>query len=223
MATKEFFAKLKKWGESTLELRRRTVKAALIERWLELTGDLRTTLTAYQEAMDVREDGGNLVFVVRDQPRIARMVELGATPWDLRDTVLRGPNVKISRKGKKFVSVPFGHSTRLIRARGGSAVERLARSLKPYPGPGHERLPPGMAEKLDPYHVTDPLDSLVRKIRPPPERGSKYMTWRTISEAGRPWIHPGIHSRHFMRRVLEYEVEEIAKKALNDLDNGGLK
>jgi len=218
MATKEFFAKIRKWGESTLELRRRAVKAALIDRWLDLTGSLRSTLPDYQAAMDVRESGDDLIFVVGDNPRIAKMVELGATPWDLRDTVLRGPNVKISRKGKKFVSVPFGRTTRQIRAWGGSAVEKMARNLKPYPGPGSERLPPGLAEKLDPYHVTDPLDSVVRKMRTPPARGSKYMTWRTISENGRPWIHPGIKSRNFMRQVLEYEVEEIARKALADLD-----
>jgi hypothetical protein len=218
MATKEFFAKIKRWGESTLEVRRRAVKAALIDRWLDLTGSLRSTLPAYQAAMDVREEGDALVFVVGDNPRIAKMVELGATPWDLRDTVLRGPNVRVSRKGTKFVAVPFGRTSRQIRAWGGSAVERMARNLKPYPGPGAERLPPGLAEKLDPYHVTDPLDAVVRKARIPPGRGPAYMTWRTISENSRPWIHPGIKSRNFMRQVLEYEAEDIARKALEALD-----
>lgn len=220
MATKEFFAKLKRWSQSEMDWKRRRIKAALIDRWLDLTGSLRSTLPAYQAAMDVREDIGrdNLVFVIKDSPILAKMVEKGAEPWILQWTLLRAStrNIRRSRDGKFYLNVPFKHSLRGIRERGGNAAVRLARKLRPYNGPGSDRLPPGMAPKLDPYHTTDPLDALVRRgpERPPAgERG--FMTWRRITENGRPWVHPGIKARNFMRQVLEQEVDEIVRRALS--------
>jgi hypothetical protein len=219
MATKEFFAKIRRWQASEFDARRRAIKAALIDRWLELTGELRSTLPAYQDAMDVREDvhDDSIVFVLRNQPVIAPMVEHGTAPFDMRTTIPRSPRARIARAGHKFVFVPFGRTTRQIRKWGGSVAERMAKSLKPYQGPGSERLPPGLAEKLDPYHAADPLAAVVRKARAAPERGSSYMTWRTISEKGKPWIHPGIRSRHYMNRVLREEAEEIIRRTLGEM------
>lgn len=212
MATREFFAKVRGWAFSNLGSRQAAIKAALVGRWLELTGSLNSTLLDYQAAMDVREeDGGStLVFALAAKPSMAQNVEFGMVPYNLQDTLLRMTtrNIRVSKKGHLYLFVPFGHTTREIRERGGSVGERMARALTPYPSGKTGSLPAGVAEK-DPYHATDILAGLVRHAPRPGQYGSRYMTWRTISQNGRPWFHRGIQSRNFMRQVLQYEADSI--------------
>jgi|GEM_PF-6727861 len=219
MATKAFFDKIKRWHTTVLSDRRLAIKVALFERWLELSGSLRSTLPAYQEAMNVREeDGGKtLVFALSAEPRMAQLVEFGVLPYDMRETLLKMStrSIRVSKKGHLFLYVPFGNTTRFIRKQGGSVAERAARNLGAYkPGGGADRLPAGMSEKLAPWHSHDPLASLVRHAPTGNQRGSTYMTWRTISQNGRPWTNRGIQARNFMRQVLEYEADDIANKVL---------
>lgn len=213
MATKQFTDKVRRWAKDQLSIRHHVIKQALIERWLEMTGDLRSSLSAYQEAMDFRATWTSLIFVLKGHPKLAQMVEFGATPFDLRETLLKSTtrSVRVAKAGHLYLYVPFRLTTRRIRALGGSVAERAARALAPYPTKG-ARLPEGMSEKLDPYHATDPLASLVRHAPQAGQRGSTYMTWRTISQRGKPWIHKGIKGRHFMRKLAE-EAPDIARKA----------
>lgn len=219
MATSEFFAKIKRWHETTLTHRRLAIKVALFERWLELSGTLRSTLPEYQEAMDVREeDGGRtLVFALAATPKMAHLVEFGQLAYDMRETLLKMStrSIRVSKKGHLYLYVPLRQTTRKIRQYGGSVTERAARNLSAYrKGGGGGRLPEGMASKLAPWHSHDPLAGLVRHAPQDSQRGSTYMTWRTISQAGRPWIHRGIQARHFMRQVIEYESDAIISKVL---------
>lgn len=214
MADKAFFAKLKGWMQDMLSVRQHLIKRALIQRWLELTGELRSSLPAYQAAMDFRTTFTSLTFVLKSEPKLAQMVEYGVTPFDMRDTLLRTTtkSIRRSKKGHLYLYVPFRITTRKIREYGGSAAEKAARALGPYPT-SRNRLPEGMAPKLDPYHATDPLAGLVRIPNATPGGGSMYMTWRTISQNGKPWIHKGIKARHFMRQVSE-EAQDIAAAIL---------
>lgn len=194
MATKGFFRAAIGWTPQDVNDRVSAAQSRLVNRWLQLTGTLRSSLTSYQAAMNVTLEPRSILLEVGAFPALARMVERGASPWVLQNTVLNA-NSKVSKAGHRYANVPFRHTTRELRAYANKIYEK-ARALT-----SKQRLPAGLVAKLDPYHVTDPLAALKRVQAP--GGGNQYMTWRTISEAGRPWVHGGIKGRHFTRQVAE--------------------
>lgn len=198
MASKEFFRKLNGWFNSEISAAMNVGRAAILERWLELTEQLGSSLSAYQSAMDVRMSGRELVLVLKDKPALAKLVEFGMAPHDMRDTLLRENtrSIRVSKSGHLYLFVPLRKTSRTIVDLGGSSVYRAAQKLKE-----REALPAGLADKLQPFHATDPLAGLVRIPNSSDSGGSTYMTWRTISQAGRPWMHRGIQARNLMQQV----------------------
>lgn len=210
MADKEFFRKLKSWISADAQSYTSRLKGALIERWLELTEQLGSSLEAYQSAMDVRDDGATLTLVLRDRPRLASLVEFGQEPYDMRDVLLRTTtrSIRVAKDGHLYLYVPLRKTTRTIVDLAGSRVYRMAKAMGAYPG-SKDRLPSGLTDKLQPFHATDPLAGMVRI---PNDNGSStYMTWRTISQAGRPWYHRGITARNLMAQVAA-EAPAIARR-----------
>lgn len=211
MATRDFMRRAVGWTTSGRASRVGRVKAAIINYWLGLTGELRSSLPAYQAAMDVRDEGNRLVLVVRGEPKLARMVEDGEGPFSLNETLLREGtrSIRRSKAGHLFLRVPFGVTTRMIRAWGGSKLEQMARNLTQ-----GGRLPAGLIGKASNYHATD-MAAGVTRIAPVGGGGptNAYMKWRTISERGKMWVHPGIKARHFLRRVAE-AAPDIARAIL---------
>lgn len=220
MATKEFFAKLRQWADTAMSVKQAAVKAALIERWLELTESLNTTLPDYQAAMRVYEKSdGTLVFAMADAPVMGKLVEFGQEPYDMRQTLLKATtsSIRVAKDGHLYLHVPLRKTTRQIKQLGGNQAYDAAKNLSAYAGAGSDRLAQGWADKLDPYHAVDPLAGLVRLPPAEGQRGSTYMTWRTISQQGKPWINRGIQARHFMRQVLQYEAADIAGRVLRSM------
>lgn len=76
---------------------------------------LRTSARDYVAAIApveiIEDDGGSTGFVDL-VGAFANMVENGAQPWDLRDSLLKPGtrNLRISAKGFLYLSVPFGHA-----------------------------------------------------------------------------------------------------------------
>lgn len=134
-------------------------------------------------------------------------------PFDLRDTLLK-PTTRSIRQGKRglYLFVPFHMTVAAIKAAGGNAAVKQARGLPATTSQNGRtfwggRLPPGLAPKQRPHHATDPLAGLVRKEAPYSAASggggqSTYHKWRTISQNGKPWIHPGIQAKHLADRVL---------------------
>lgn len=213
MATKEFMAKVIAWTSADAQDFLQRAKAALVDRWLELAGGLGGSLAAYQAAMDVRDEGRVLRLVLRDSPKLANLVEFGCAPFDMRQTLLRltTRSIRRAKDGHLYLFVPLRKSTRTIVDLAGSRAYAMAKALKAYPGSGSGRLPAGLTPKLQPYHATDPLDSLVRTEPDGPGGGSVYMTWRTISQIGRPWLHRGIVGRNFMQQVANEAPSIVAR------------
>lgn len=208
---KRFAGQVKAWTATESGTLIQHAKAAIIDRWLDLTGSLRSTLADYQAAMDVRDDGRTLTLVLADQPPMAQLVEFGMLPVDLRQTLLKSStrNIRRAKDGHLYLFVPLRRTTRAIIDMGGSRAYRAARALEAYKGAGSGRMDEGWADKLDPYHSSDPLAGMVRI--PSEGGGSTYMTWRTISEQGKPWIHRGIQARHFMRQVTQEAADIVAR------------
>lgn len=134
--------------------------------------------------------------------------------FDLRTTLLKATtrSIKHGKKGM-YLNVPFDMSEGAITAAGGKDAMKQARKLSPtwsFPNGRTQwggRLPPGLAEKAKPHHATDPLAGIVRREvaysdAAAPGSQSGYRKWRTISEGGKPWIHPGFMASRIANRVM---------------------
>ena len=169
------------------------------------------------------------------QGKLVRSIEYGYGPggfgtsgaYDMRRTLLKSSSTKLGRNGR-YLAVPIGKTTRTIISHGGNTAYAMARrldaSLMTQTGTkwgGRLPNPSRLAAKIHsrarhvpgighvPPHATDPLANLYRFKRPG-SRGSKYGIFRTISANGKPWVHPGIKARRFMRKVAKL-LPEIAK------------
>jgi hypothetical protein len=166
----------------------------------------------------------------RETATLVRSVEYGfgpggvgtTGPYDMRKTLTRPgtKSLRTGRDGTRYLSVPMRKTTRRIIQRGGyaayAAVQRLEASVR---GVGFTawggRLanPSGYAAKIHPHarnvkgighvppHATDPLANMYRFKKPGAKGGSTYGIFRTISSKGKPWVHPGIRSHRFIRKV----------------------
>lgn len=189
-----------------------------------------TSLSAYKQSLDIIEvtDRSAVVALGAQTSRVsakiaqlALMVEHGLGPggigtegsFDLRTTILKG-GTRSLRRGKKgaYVHVPFRLSGAMIQALGGAKLRRFVGSerFKHSIQTGQERtvyggkLGAGHAAKLKPEHATDPLHGLLKfgsRYGGGKTRTSGFGTFRTISEGGKEWRHPGIKARHVADKV----------------------
>lgn len=205
--------------------RAKRIAAALWSRWRGLTRGLPGRYkSSYQSAMRLSVRGSHVELSLEGDT-LSGSVEYGygpggigtQGPYDMRKTLLRSNSAKSGPKGR-YLSVPMGMTTRKLRGmKGGSRAYRMARQLASsvVSAGGNTKwggaLPRGLVPKLraqgrtvpgigfQPPHATDPAHGL-RRVK----RGggsSRYGTFRTISEGGKPWVHPGIKARRFIRRV----------------------
>lgn len=199
----------------------RRVQAALAAAWAAEAraslGRSAKTVSAYVGAIQYATSSNAGVELLGT---FANMFEQGLGPggvgtqgpFDLRDTLLK-PTTRSIRQGKRglYLNVPMSMSAAAIKAAGGDAALRAAQKLPATISRNGRtewggRLPPGLAPKIRADHHSDPLAGLVRKeagYSSAARAGSQstYMKWRTISQNGKPWIHPGIRAAHIAEKV----------------------
>jgi len=165
--------------------------------------------------------GASTARVSAKVARLALMVERGLGAggigtqgsFDLRSTILKGGTRRL-RRGKRgfYVRVPFKLSGATIRALGGTALRRHVGSQAfkhSISGGKHKtlygsKLHAGHSTKLKSHHTTDPLHGLYKfgsKYKSGKVRTSGFGTFRTISEGGKEWRHPGIKARRVADKV----------------------
>lgn len=210
---------------------RRTLQAVIQAEW---RAEARTNLGASRAHVaeyvrNINRVGTNAVELTGTFPN---MLERGMGPagvgsegaFDLKNTLLQ-PTTRSIRKGKNglYLNVPFGRTVAMIKALGGTAAYKAARALSATVSTAAgtrwgDRLPPGMAPKLATHHATDPLASLYRfrgnySTASGVKGRSTYRNFRTISQGGRSWIHPGIRARKIAERVLA-KMDTLVSRAL---------
>lgn len=147
---------------------------------------------------------------------IALDFEEGKAPWDMKPMLLGGPNVRTSKSGSKFNTVPFRHGTP-----GGGTKNRHATnvmSAKIYKAtawlkPGmrltgtNKMHPPGANKATGAPHqsgIYEGLSRVTKKYEKKEE--SKYMTFRRVSDNSDPgaWWHPGNPAYNVAEKVANY-------------------
>ena len=130
--------------------------------------------------------------------------------YDVRKFVLK-PGTSNLKHGKKgmYVNIPFSHTAGAILAAGGKGALKAAKALPAYRPGG------GRGQGLGAEHG-DRLSGLVRQEdsysrgAKGPVVQSRYTTWRTMSEGGKPWMSKGIAARRIAQRVLAAMPDLIA-------------
>lgn len=211
------------------EQRSRRIASALWARWQGMVNGLPPRYRAsYQAAMKLRTKGSHVELELQGDS-LAGSVEYGfgpggvgtQGPYDMRKTLLQagGKGVKRGARGM-YLNVPMGVSARKMRAmRGGEKAYRLARRLVStvMSRGGNTQwggaLPKGLTQKLrprgrmvpgigyQPPHATDPTHGARRYVQKAGAVRGSYGGFRTISQGGKPWVHPGIKARRFIRKV----------------------
>lgn len=180
---------------------------------------------------------GDFSGVVEAAYQYAEEIENGRPSRDLKKMLQTSKKVRSSKKGVRYLYIPFRHNTpgndalsnamppdvyamakglaasmvtgQTTRLSGQKGMENVAVPQNTYKWGG--RLPAGLAPKLKASHVTDPYSGMVRFDTSTPGGGksSQYLTFRTMSEKSQGWIVPPVPGQKIAQGV----VEDIKPKA----------
>jgi len=177
---------------------------------------------------------GSVIQRIYSATQIARDLEYGKGPWDMKPMLLNGPKARVSKKGTRYNIIPFRHGTSANYSPNSNAppmpkgIYQQARELKASVRKGNAmkwggRLPatgmPGKNPTTGYQHKHDIHEGMVR-IEKTYEKAtqSKYMTFRIVSEKSdtQSWWHPGYQAHHIAKGVSDYcrpAVEGMIKAA----------
>lgn len=163
--------------------------------------------------------------------KYAEEIENGRPARDLKLMLNTSKKVRVSKKGTRFLYIPFRHNTpgndalassmppsvydvasnleasmvvgQTTRQSGQKGMQHLAVPQSIYKWGG--RLPAGMSQKLKPHHATDPHAGMVRfdTSTPGGAKSSAYLTFRTMSEKSKGWIVPPQEGQKIAQGVIE--------------------
>ena len=179
---------------------------------------LNTTRRAYISGIQPVTISGDLATITL-MGSLANKVEWGYAGGDMREDLIdRNPK---ARGNNTYAYIPFRHSSAGAAGHDTGAampgnIYEAAKALAPtISAPMQsvkwgEKLPSGLASISKPTHSTDIYSGMYRMSKDYEQSsGSHYMTFRTISKKkGVGWIHPGIESRGFFNKTVEY-LEQI--------------
>jgi hypothetical protein len=239
------------FGEGAIDSMRASVRElahAAHSEWIRLAQErLHTSRVLYVNALqqrgsfDTHKVDGETVYTLSLLGEMANNVEFGMAPFDMkavRPGWLGGGKAKVSKTGKKYVTIPFRHPSAASVSRGNprdfysgkalkSSVHRdLVKTVKSYgldrmlrtgnrviEGP--VRRAPNRPE-IHPYmrgltRVQKAKDSFTPTGK---QRGSsQLLTWRIMSETSPPdsWLHPGLEAANIRKEVERYVDDEVTK------------
>ncbi|MEI6827560.1 MAG: hypothetical protein WCK54_18355 [Desulfuromonadales bacterium] len=176
------------------------------------------------------------------QKNIAKQLENGTGPWDMKPGLLGGPKAKMGKNGRYNI-IPFRHGTSNAYSPNNNFptmpknVYTQARALKASvkAGTGTKwggRLagtefqhPPGQNTTSGYQHKTGKYEGMAR-IEKPYQKAtqSKYMTFRVVSEKSAPgsWIHPGYKAHDIVKSVATFcrpgVTQMIREAAIADIE-----
>jgi hypothetical protein len=173
--------------------------------------------------------------------QIARDLEDGKGPWDMKPMLLNGPKSRIGKKGNRYNIIPFRHDTSDNFSPNSNFrpmpqdIYQQARKLKASVRQGKgmkwgERLPatgtPGQNPTTGYQHKADVYEGMARIAKSYEKAAqSKHLTFRVVSANSDPqsWWHPGYEAHHIAQGVAEFcrpAVSEMVREgAIDDLLN----
>jgi len=179
--------------------------------------NLRSTRADYIGALNFKKLDNN-IYIITLEGKHANAVEDGYDSFDQKPGLLNGPNAKITEKGTKFNTIPYGFkpqskvsmSPKMTNMRDAVNVLIKERGLnKIIKQNGKPRQ--GVVARIKNTGIKD-LEGLV-KIQKQYQRTvqSTYMTFRRVSSNSDPskWIHPGFKGAHIFPMVEAFIEREL--------------
>ena len=205
--------------------------------------ELNTTRMDYLKGLDFQNLGNNTYLIVLDG-KFPNSLESGYTSFDVKTGMLESkkivqvgpragqPWVQTNKEGKKFAHVPFEHrpfskapqvsdlaqAIRKIKVQNQEGLEqKLTKIFRDSTGRPIE----GKVATVESVDGFPQLAGLTKyqKIYRNEEKGTEtvqslYMTFRTVSEDGKSWMHPGhpgIHAFEEAELWVQQEIDNIIK------------
>lgn len=188
--------------------------------------ELHTSRDLYLSAISVTDDGwGKATISLDTSNKLVKAIEEGSAAYDEKAGLLYGPNSKVSKKGKRYNTVPF----RVLTPSSTGPGEKMTRSIYDIvrkkgrivaddiknPVLGSRKVIQDSEGKVlfDAYQHKVPLMEGLTKVSDKTTGKSKYYTFRRVSENSDPlaFIHPGFRPHNlFSKALISYKVEEIA-------------
>ena len=174
-------------------------------------------------------------FIVSADYAKAEQVENGRPAQDLKRMLQTSRKVRTSAAGKKYLIIPFRTNTEGSTAHARDmphAINEIATQMERSMITGHRidsggvrratylwpkntatslgRLPPGLAPKLQPHHVSDPYAGMRRFDNDThnaktgkTKTTSSYLTFRVLHQDSRGWIIPAKPGLHIAQGVAD--------------------
>jgi hypothetical protein len=192
---------------------------------------------------NMRTGQGSVAQEVVALKQIAKDLEDGKGPWNMKPMLLNGPKARVSKKGVKYNIIPFRHGTSDNYSPNSNFrpmpvdIYKQARDLKASVKQGNAmkwggKLPatgkPGQNPTTGYQHKNDIYEGMVRIEKTYAKTTqSKYLTFRVVSSKSDPmsWWHPGYEAHHIAQGVSDFcrpaVNEMIRSAAMADLTSLG--
>lgn len=213
--------------------------SAMISRLQGMNADPKNR-SDYLKALKFRTLGNDTYLIYLDG-EAANKLDNGYGPYSIRDKMLAStktvevgsragqPWIQKGAQGQKFAHVPFEHKQNAKPSKSGDLAtdlkqmtainakgetQNLAQIFKDIDGkPIHGKV----ATVKDAF--SSKFDNLVKYqyVHPSGKVSSMYMTYRTVSENGKDWIHPGFKGYQIFKeaeKVVAAEMENILRTIL---------
>lgn len=185
------------------------------------------------ESFTTRTDGGEPVYEITLVGTMPNNIEHGMPSFDMKNVRpgwLGGSKSKVGKDGKRYVIIPFRHSTssdarlgytgkakdanlqtHLKKAVSQYGLDKMIRSASGQVKSGPvKRIPKG----ADVHKYLQGLTRIQKPTGTTKQRGQgMLMTWRVMSENSKPsaWIHPGIKAHNILKEVERFADQELDK------------
>lgn len=226
------------------------VSGQMTQRWRDMVkyapGLRPDERREYLTSIDWNFDGPASA-VVSSSYKNASQIEEGRPAYDMKQMLQTSIKTKISKDGKRYLTIPFRHNTpgqNALAAAMPQSIHNKAKRLtasyhKSYSDPRMNwelafgraprltewggRLGAGLAPKLQQHHKTDPYAGMVRMSGERPtgrKQASQYLTFRTMSESSSGWIkkpQPGLFILRDVAAFTQADTEQMLNELLAEM------
>lgn len=193
---------------------------------------LSTSLSEYMASLDIKLSDGVLI-VEQEGSWLAEAVERGISGFEMKDTLLKSPKAKLSKKGTKYLHVPLPVSKTKPNASTDKAQllqQKIREALNDpiFSNPKVSLTPEGSFKKMEQLVTADPQLKGMYKIQGFKDKNAlqnnnpsytQYLMFRTISNnpfAKSKWQHPGIEPKRLFPKV-NYWADNMLKDIIGDI------
>lgn len=213
------------------------ITAAFAREWEKTANEkLVTSRNEYVQSLIVIDEGyGQGAVMLRGW--LPNAVESGLSEFDMKETLLNGPNAKTTKKGTKFNTVPFSHGTPgslVENFNGGILPVEVYQVIKKQPvdKPLTKEQLPQQFQEVKTVNIGEPeaknfrqythkasiYEGLV-KSKDKVTGQNTYDTFRRVSDNSdaNSWLHPGIEAHNLAEQTLSnFNIPEQAGIAVDN-------